>query len=316
MKLNTQAFTMGPSRSEDPHLGVMALSKHSPTAIQFLDTWINDLRIQGMKPLHVIGIFEEEDWQEFYDRPSQTTYWNLYLPQEQSIDETMKKRSRPILFIDFTNTTTSAKSIQHSSIIDKYRQLLQKYDASYYEQLYFGFNYFSDGTMIDSWMRALYEAMLEPVQEHEDGTLLFSLNSYTRIDFQDRVYKDPFLAALSKKESLSSGQLTFLEWLLRGPSSLAVDMEGKFYFSDVEDNVWKSLSYYPVDHAVSNPLGTDVHLYKFWFEHLAQHNGWISKQLHQKVLANTAHHRANHALYHKSAASRLDLGLNVIGWYV
>jgi hypothetical protein len=103
------------------------------------------------------------------------------------MNETMRQRPRPVLFIDFTNTT-SAKSVQHSSI-DRYREILQQYYTSYYEHLYFGFNYFSEGTMIDSWMRD--EAMLEPVQERKDGTLLYSANSYTRIDFQERVYKDP-----------------------------------------------------------------------------------------------------------------------------
>jgi len=325
MKLNTQAFTIGPSQS-DPfnaqHVAVMAFSKKSPVTTKYLSTWMNELRKKGITPFHVIGIFEEEDWEELYDHPGKIRYWNLNVPQIaiEELPSSIERPRRPVLLINFSKTNnehSSAPAAQQYPTLEekRYIELLKKYETSYYEQLEFGFNYFSDGTLIESWIRDLYEKMIQPVLEHEDGTLVYSENSYTRIDFQDRVHNNPFLAKLAEKSS-SSDQITFLEWLLLGPSTHAVNMDGKFYFSEVEHNVWKSLNYYPMNRAISNPLGEDTLLYKFWFEHYAHDNGLIYGELHRKVVSNTAYHRTNHASFHKSASSRLDLGINVIGWYV
>ena len=168
--------------------------------------------------------------------------------------------------------------------IGVYLHMWMKHNALHYRTIPYGFDHFSDGIVVETWMHHEYNRMLTPVIERDDGTIIQSRddNIYTRILFQQRVLKNPFLVDLSNAESLS-GTIPFMEWLLRGPSSQAVDMEGIFYRSDVESKA-------------------------------AEYNHSITERLHQKVLSQRAHHHANHGLYHMNVSSSSSFGVNVIGW--
>jgi hypothetical protein len=308
MKLNTQSITIGPSPSSPKDaLGVLALSRNALPAVKYLASWSDHVCKYGTQPFHVIGAFEEEDWEVLYDEQSRMTVWNFHTSQhKESLQSSKTSTSSLVLFINFHS---SAKEAQ------VHRSRLEAYNASYFEQIPYGFNYFSDGTLIEPWMAALLESMMTPVEERDDGTIIprfYRDNIYTRLYFQDRVYSNPFLVELPKAQDLED-KITFMDWLLRGPSSYAVDMEGKFYFSEIEDNTWNSLNYYPMG-SVGDPHGTDFHMYKIWFETQAGENGRISKKLHEKVMSQYKFHYANHDLYHKSASSPSQIGVNVIGW--
>jgi hypothetical protein len=286
-----------------PHLSFIALNGHATTANKYLITWIQHVCNFLSQPFHVIGAFEEEeDWDLLHDPSSQSTFWNVHLPQGRGADRSSESRRQSILIRYDSSTEKNSQ----------YGKRLEALNYSYFEQIRYGFSYFSDGSVIEPWMIQLYESMMTPVEQLGDGTInprKHHDNIFTRISFQERIYRDPFLATLPKSHG-NKESLTFMQWLLCGPSSKAVDMEGKFYFSEIEENVWNSLHFYPMN--LREPLGDDFYLWKTWFEREAENSDSISKYLQRKVLSMYSYHEANHVLFHRSGSS--DIGLNVIGW--
>ena len=155
--------------------------------------------------------------------------------------------------------------------------------------------------------------MMIPVLCTKIGRLLENTPSvYTRIHFQETVFTQNPLESedLDRKHGRN---MTFLQWLLKGPSSQAVDMEGTFYFSEIEEQLYNSLSYYPIGEKV-DPQGDGYGIWKLFFQE-AYERKHISLELHKRVLSADAHHRANHDQFHKTSNSSSDIGVNVTGWH-
>jgi len=224
------------------------------------------------------------------------------------------------------NKNVQMKIYQHlETNLELYTHLLlqDKYDVSYFHDIPQRFNHFTDGTRIESWMCDHFHDMAQEVDMIDEHTLKPQDSVYPRILFHDIVYKNYFWTDTIPLSSLSSSErattpyvqlVTFLEWLLNGPYTQAVDMQGNFYLSDIEENI-----YYQVEDENIAPYPCDSGYVKFkqWFQEsdALNNKSWISLELHERVMNKDRFHRQNHDIYHKNASSS-EIGLNIFGWYV
>ena len=322
-------------RKKEPHQSVVIRRQLSgeasfKTTIGFELVFMHNQE-QALTFLQWWGSSYTWDWSYIYIEMSGSREWlclqvnpdnNIYRTTLQSSGVVPSNfgNHKKIVFTDFWSDiqslgrdryNSSGSNQRQTSSIASYLRRLGDQKSQYFEDIPYGFNHFSNGLIVEPWMRTHYSEMMSPVLCAHDGILLENTPSvYTRIHFQETVFiSNPFEAI----DPRHGRNMTFLQWLLKGPSSQAVDMEGRFYFSEIEEQIYNSLRYYPIGEQV-DPQGDGYGKWKSFFQETYKRDH-ISLELHKRVLSTDAHHRMNHEQFHKTSFSSSDVGVNVIGWH-
>jgi hypothetical protein len=101
---------------------------------------------------------------------------------------------------------------------------------------------------------------------------------------------------------------TFIKWLLGGPYTFFVDMQGLRYFSELEKIIY--LLRPDVQALYHEPYGKDYWGFKFWFES----SGSKDHDIHGKIMRRWKSELVAHTALALSQEQAV-LGVNVLGWH-
>jgi glycosyltransferase involved in cell wall biosynthesis len=325
--------------------------QNTPTANAFLDFWSQRLTSYGFVDaengmfydqnwgMFIPAFFDHDDYMVIRDPRYNIAYWNLHdTGAKLHLDESSGLPyldSERAVFVHFSgmslleeydmygisrhqNRYTLNDFPRMEKVMREYIFKLEVHNALEFRSIPYGYGKFSDGTRIDPPMRKAYAAAMHSTKfanalaESESATPYYgiSLSVYERAAFQKKVSKDPFCAFTRCKEP---DTVSFLEWYLLYIPGSAVDLEGLFFFSGVEQGVWEKRRDLQV--AFPQPTGENFIPFKDWFLKNAVTEKMVSREVYHTWRAAWKFHCENHDKFHKVASSGLDVGVNIIGWH-
>jgi glycosyltransferase involved in cell wall biosynthesis len=284
------------------------------------------------------AFFDNDDYFVLRDERYNVAYWNLhhtgkYLAFKDGLP-TMK--GSPVVFFHFSgmaeefdesNSITRHQNryfIQDfpdiGTIIKAYVKLVADHDASRYKKIPYGYSSLDNGIKLKPFMRTLYAEVVfgdwmnaraapSPYKEH--------LSMVTKMIYRDSVHPNPFCTSLSQSKqskcfvgSNSTYDRTFVQWLLGGPyRSSIIDLEGKFYFSELEERVLEMRP--DVQAAFPDPKGGSYDRFKRWFQRFSAKEELIDEVL----LALWEEQWEKERYKQKAIISQDSVGANVFGWH-
>eukprot|EP00586_Coscinodiscus_wailesii_P007771 CAMPEP_0172521998 /NCGR_PEP_ID=MMETSP1066-20121228/292886_1 /TAXON_ID=671091 /ORGANISM="Coscinodiscus wailesii, Strain CCMP2513" /LENGTH=753 /DNA_ID=CAMNT_0013304963 /DNA_START=140 /DNA_END=2401 /DNA_ORIENTATION=- len=289
-------------------------------------------------------LFDHEDYYVIRDLRYNIAYWNLHetgpglhmkdgLPH---MTNPITKKDEKVVFMHFSGMSLlEAYDMEHISrhqnrftlkdfprienVFLAYMQFVAQHDTLRYRSIPYGFANFTDGTQIQDCMRRAYAAAVYPIgpettnylENEIDPPYDLSISPFMRATFHDQVHNDPFCATKECLTNDNSSKTSFLNWLLTVTPSMAVNMEGKFYFSFLQEMVWKVRT--DLQKAFPDPTGADYDQYLNWFQNHAI-DSTITPQLLAKWKSTLMYHKNHHSDFHKHVTNENDIGVNVIGW--
>jgi glycosyltransferase involved in cell wall biosynthesis len=305
----------------------------------------NDFNHDQNWGMFIPAFFDHEDYFVIRDLRYNVAYWNLHERGAQlhmkdgypHLENLKTMKDERVVFTHFTGISIVEKYdmftiSQHqtrysiadfprlSEVFDAYHNLLSKHDSLHYHEIPYGYDHFSDGTKITESMREMYIALVYPVpttgsyQFDKDPPYEISFSPFVRYKFANSVAKDPFCA--SKKCHSDSSKISYLDWVWETSPEYAVDMQGKFFFSSIEQDIYRKRP--DVQLAFPDPLDKNFRQFKKWFAEHGTDEGHFEQDLIEKWKVKWAYHRRNHSRYHKDAnqLSRIEnVGMNIIGWH-
>ena len=325
--------------------------RNSPAAASFLQFWSERLRYYGFvdveKGMHYdqnwgmfIPVFlDQDDYLVIRDPRYNIAYWNLHdtgttlnLDKSSGLPQLGEERT---VFVHFSgmslleefdlngisrhqNRYTLHDFPRIEEVLNAYIVRLEVHDALVFRSIPYGFSSFSDGTTIHPSMRKAYAAAVYPTASAngfadtvDTGKFYgISISTYDRFAYQNNVADDPFCANTLCKGNKT---LSFLEWYLVYIPGLAVDLEGLFFFSSVEDGVWNKRADLQV--AFPQPIGKSFLSFKKWFSKTSVAENMVVKELYKTWHSLWKYHCANHDRFHKTSTGNNGIGVNVIGWH-
>ncbi|KAL3916255.1 MAG: hypothetical protein SGILL_005258 [Bacillariaceae sp.] len=326
--------------------------KNSPTAIAFLEFWSQRLTSYGFVDaengmfydqnwgMFIPAFFDHDDYMVMRDPRYNIAYWNLHdTGAKLHLDDATGLPfldKEPAVFVHFSgmslleeydmygisrhqNRYTLDDFPRMEKVMKEYLFKLQVHNALEFRSIPFGYKSFSDGAKIDPAMRKAYAAAMHSTHfagnamaESESATPYYgiSLSVYERAAFQKKVTKDPFCASTHCRDP---DTVTFLEWYLLYIPGSAVDLEGLFFFSGIEEDIWQKRRDLQV--AFPQPKGDSFIQFKDWFLKNAVAEKVMNEEVFETWRAVWKHHCSNHDTYHKPAATNTDVGVNIIGWH-
>ena len=295
---------------------------------------------------HFIPVFfEHDDYIVIRDPAYNVAYWNLHytgkgLHLKEGLPHLQKAtgETEPVVFMHFSGMSLleefdlegisrhqSRFTIQDfpslEGIIQAYMGMLESNDALSYRAIPYGFNYFFNGIKIERWMRMLYAEMVYQDFVSRRKSSQFwpdSVSPYpitvpmsVKLVFRSDVGPDPFCV---KSCPGQSGSLSFFHWILSGPTAVAVNMEGNYYFSELEYRIWKSRP--DVQAVYPDPMGKHFAGFKNWFKSNALVEKFVSPSLYHEWETVELHQQSFHSdFFHKKSWDASKPGINVIGWH-
>ena len=203
--------------------------------------------------------------------------------------------------------------------LQTYINMLSDHDALSFRSIPYGYAEFSDGIRITPQMRRAYAAAVYPVLEDthgfidmEEATPFYgvSISPNDRFSFQKDVYNNPFCT--TDDCTFGSPQMKYIEWFLAHSFHKGVNMEGDFFYSSIEDDIWNLRP--DLQAVFPDPIGKDFSDFKSWVdERIVLENG-VDAGLFHKWQSVWDHHQNHHFKFHKSVESK-DVGVNIIGWH-
>ena len=115
-----------------------------------------------------------------------------------------------------------------SRVFDAYMNLISKHNSSHYCMVPYGYKHFSDGTLIESWMREMYAAAVYPTgntseqERDENPPNIVNVSPYLRADFDDRAGSAPFCASKGWPSQTKTSTVALFYWLLDTKEDKAV----------------------------------------------------------------------------------------------
>lgn len=338
------------------NFGFVSFTNH-PKSIEFISWWYERLRYYGYVALdkgmhfdqnwgHFIFVFFNSD--EFYvirDPRYNIAYWNLhytgtnlYLHHEEGRPYLS---NQPVIFMhlsgvslfeEYDLNTISRHQNRYSlqnfplleNVLTTYIKYVTSFDVEKYRKIPYGYNYFSDKSLIPSIVKQYYVLISDVVNVFEPNPLEIRIEAKNY--FESLKFEDPFLVSdwLPLHSSQTTGQTsseahmigqsdsprTFAEFLLGGPYNFIVDLNGAYYFSELEHIIYRQRK--DLQHVFPDPFGANYWDFKHWFSASvpAEYNirGGLLDMWRRKV--NKASRIA------KLGPTREKLfGVNVIGWH-
>eukprot|EP00978_Attheya_sp_CCMP212_P006830 scaffold15932_cov95-Attheya_sp.AAC.4 len=292
--------------------------------------------------MFIPAFFDHDDYVVIRDPRYNIAYWNLHytgaglhmkggLPH---IEDAVTGKAKKAVFVHFSGMSLlenyEMKSISHhqtrytlrdyprmKDVLLSYMELVDSHDTMRYRNISYGYEKFSDGSKIENCMRVLYAAAVYPIANSSfilydaEPPYDISLSPYLRESFQKRVFNDPF--CVKEKCHSDSNQVSFLEWFFSTSPGKAVDMDGAFYFSILEEVVWNQRN--DLQKAYPDPAGVDYDEFKKWFRKNPVDEGIFDADTIAKWMRKWSFHKSNHLNFHKKVVSVEDIGINVIGWH-
>ena len=295
--------------------------------------------------MFIPAFFKNNDYYVIHDSRYNVGYWNLH---ERGAGLHMKKDEFPylknvetgederVVFMHFAGLSKiekhdieglskdqnrfSAKDFPRlSAVYETYIRLLEQHNVVSFRMLPYGFSQFTDGRKVEQWMRELYAAAMYPVPNHgfendPDPPYDISLSPYLRLWFRDNVsYDNPFCA--SDDCHYGSKKTAFSDWMEDVAPGFAVDLNGAFYKSTMENMAWDKR--HDVKQAFPDPYGSDMLNLRRWFNSTALQEDTVDKSSFELWKGTIKHHIESHEKYHKVITSKSDkeVGLNIIGWH-
>eukprot|EP00529_Nitzschia_sp_RCC80_P004518 CAMPEP_0113498980 /NCGR_PEP_ID=MMETSP0014_2-20120614/31491_1 /TAXON_ID=2857 /ORGANISM="Nitzschia sp." /LENGTH=912 /DNA_ID=CAMNT_0000393099 /DNA_START=472 /DNA_END=3210 /DNA_ORIENTATION=- /assembly_acc=CAM_ASM_000159 len=325
--------------------------KNSPPAAAFLKFWSERLTYYGFvdieKGMHydqnwgvfIPAFFDHEDYLVLRDPRYNIAYWNLHytgaklnldkdsgLPQLDDERTAFVHFSGMSLLEEFDMDGISRHQSRYTlhdfprmeEVLKAYIFKLEVHDALAFRSIRYGYTSFSDGTTIDPSMRKTYAAAKYRTDSassfadtSDTGTLYgISISSYDRVAYQTNVAEDPFCSNTTCKGYKT---LSFLEWYLLYIPGSAVDLEGLFFFSSVEDGVWNRRKDLQV--AFPQPTGEGFLPFKQWYTRTSVAENMVAKELYKTWHSLWKYQCTHHDRFHKIATGTNDIGVNIIGWH-
>ena len=295
--------------------------------------------------------FDHEDYLVIRDTRYNIAYWNLHdTGPKIHLDEKSglpRLGDQPTVFVHFSgmslleefdmygisrhqNRYTLGDFPRLENVLKAYITKLEMHDALAFRAIPYGYKYFSDGiTVIEDQMRRAYAAVVFPDGEGKDGLAEvgdrtafygYSLSTYDRVSYSKHVMDNPFCANSLLCQGLNtinnsreSIKLTFLEWYMKHIPGSAVDMEGLFFFSGLEEGVWMRRKDLQV--AFPDPTGASFCQFKDWFFRSAVDEKAVDKKTYLKWHAMMKDQMTHHHKYHKKVQKAEDIGVNIVGWH-
>jgi len=227
------------------------------------------------------------------------------------------------------NRYTMKDMPQLRDIFEAYIAMLKERQAMKFREVPYGFDTFSDSAMISKGMRIYYAELVYyylPTngkdaffQAVESPLAFLSLDPVVKVLYNQQVHPNPFCASLNDgtmgcSSTVQPPNKTFRSFLLGGPyRSTVVDMEGKVYFSEIEEVVWKNKPKAQI--AYANPQGINYKAYREWFTKYreAEGNPIVDNIILEESQEMLGFHANNHWKFHVQVNSTKDLGVNLIG---
>lgn len=335
------------------NFGFVAFRKTDATE-KFLAWWAERLTLYGFVDppksmfydqnwgMFIPAFFDHEDYMVLRDLRYNIAYWNLHergagLNMKDGIphlinDETGENEK--VVFMHFSgisvlerydmegisrhqNRFTLHDFSQISDVFDAYMEKISAHYTLHFRNVPYGYSQFSDGTIIEPWMRKVYAAAVLPI-----GTtkyLIFDdqppyddvISVYNRFNFQKDVLPNPFCSTETCYTDTSKRR--FIDWIMNFTPNQAVDMQGDFFFNYLQDKVWHDRP--DLQGAYQHPRGGDFDRYQDWFRTSARES--VSEALMEKFAEAAADHEDDSYKFHKVVNSITDtnIGLNIIGWH-
>jgi len=206
-------------------------------------------------------------------------------------------------------------------VLITYMKLVEAHKTIHFRYFTFGYNHFNDGGKIWFWMREIYAAAIFPVgfgnviEYDEEPPYKVWLSPWLRVDYADRVNPDPFCAEYDCL--VDKSKMTFLDWFFEVHPTQIVNMEGKFFSTSLEHQVWKTRI--DIQAVYPDPLGDDYGEFKSWYimaAHKEHQKDIVDPNLHSRWSKKIKYHQENALKFHKRVDLHdTDVGINVIGWH-
>ena len=292
--------------------------------------------------MFIPAFFDHEDYIVLRDLRYNIAYWNLHergagLHMRDGVPHLFNEETQedePVVFMHFSGMSLLEKYDMEgisrhqnrftlhdfpaiSDVFDAYMEVVSSHYTLHYRAVPYGYNHFSDGTKIEPWMRTLYAAAVFPTGKtkylifEEEPPYDDVITTYNRFIFQQNVSSNPFCA--TKKCYTDTTKQRFIDWLWNYTPKKAIDMQGDFYYSYIQDKVWHQRP--DLQGAFMDPLGDSFEAYHDWFRSNGRES--VNEVLMDKFEVTASYHEENSPKFHKTVNSvtNQNIGFNIIGWH-
>ena len=334
------------------NFGFVAFSNTASSKI-FLDFWAQHLTLYGFLEKtkgmfydqiwgnFIPSFFEKDDHLVLLDHRYNIAYWNLHergaglhmkdgLPH---IENPLTKEAEKAIFVHFSgmsnlenydiskiskyqNRFTIKDFPRLKDVITAYLDRLKSHNTMRYRYIPYGFEEFSNGAKISTFMRRTFaSAALEPtfhLKKNLFSPYKLQFSPYLRFWFRQHIaWKNPFCASNECLADLSKH--TFFDWMIYANPYSSIDLTGLFFFSQYEKNVWDKRvdlhSIYP------EPEGIDKKGFRAWLKTYAVEEKMIDRQIFKALTRALEYNQHHNSKFYKIVNKREDIGVNIYGWH-
>jgi glycosyltransferase involved in cell wall biosynthesis len=333
------------------NFGFVSFTNH-PKSLTFISWWYERLRYYGYVALDK-GMHFDQNWghfifvffnsNEYYiirDNRYNIAYWNLhYIGQKIYLHDEEKRpyvNQEPVVFMhlsgislfeEYDLNTISRHQNRYNlddfpaleAVLVTYIQHVSSFQVEIYRKIPYGYNYFSDKTLIPSLVKQYYIQITDEVNIWEPNQL--QIKPEAKDYFQSLQLNDPFLVTdwlpytpsnTNTTTTYSSNfPGTFSEFLLNGPYNFITDLSHQYYFSELEHIIYRQRP--DLQHIFPDPFNANYWDFKHWFSSSVptEYNirGGLLEMWRRKV--NTA----SRMMKLGSRSEELTFGITVIGWH-
>lgn len=322
------------------NFGFVAFS-NTPASHKFLVWWSERLRFYGYvdlaKGMHfdqnwsnfIPAFFDHEDYFVIRDHRYNIAYWNLHYTGKtlKMVDGMPNINGQKTVFIHFSGVSLFEEYdiegiSRHQSrytlkdfpdmraVIQAYIDRVLSTDVTTFRKVPYGFKKFSDGTQVPSIYRQYFKELYDICDALSPGH--YGISNEVKSLFHDlQVYRKPFEAPPLNSDCLKvhKKDMTFIDWMLKGPYSFVIDFEGRYYFSEIEYTIFKVRK--DVQKVYPDPIKGDSYFgFKEWFY---RYNGYKDYGLEGTLIKRWR--KTYFQNLRSSLKKEKNFGVNVLGWH-